>query len=329
MSVSVAGIYRFRRPERGYTPIAHQFSRHPTLKPRASRVGLYVLSHAEGFVQTQAAISRALNMDETTVRAALKDLESERFMVRHDVRDMRGHRTGTAYAVTDVPFTDEELEELRPGPTGKNPGGKSPAGKIPGPKKTTPVRETKQVQEDQKIPSGGSADAEPDNHQEPPMPRTADPVPQLGLFDAPPRQEPETQRPSGKNAGTVVAAYVDAHRRHRGGDPTKGEKGRVARDVGAMLREGKATMEELETAASLLGASQYANIVVEIKKLRDHRKPQDPTRGIMDAVPASAPVWAEQAAAEQAAREKRAAEDPEFAAIYAKYAPAVSTAATA
>lgn len=183
--------------------------------------------------------------------------------------------------------------------------------------------------QEQKNPSGGSADADARDDQESAMTRRRTPEPTLPLFDAPARTEPETQRPSGKSAGTVVALYVDSHRRHRGGDPMRSATGRVARDVGIMLREGRASMEELEAAARLLGASPYANITVEVNKLRDRRKPQDPTRGLRDAVPADDPRWAQQAEAEAAARRRRLAEDPEYAALYAEFMgqdPAVASA---
>jgi hypothetical protein len=305
--VSAAGVYRFKRPERGYTPIAHQFARHQTLKPRASRVGLYILTHADGFVQTQAQIAKALTMDETTVRAALKDLESERFMVRHDVRDERGHRTGTAYAVTDVPFTDEELATLRGGPTGKIPGGKSPAGKNPGPKKTTPVRET--MKDKKTNPPGDQAPPGSPEAQEEPMPRTtADSEP--ALFDLPADSEALEShgRQGGKSATQrVVAAFVDSHRQQHGVDPTRSEIGRVARDVKRLIGN-PSTEEQLLQAATAMGKTPFANIAVQLKKTRH------PVAQMHKQQRHGADVWEEGAAEIERRAALRAAQDPAVAA---------------
>lgn len=147
------GIYRFSRPERAYDPISRQFSRCGDMPGNAVKLGLYILSHAEGFTLSQTAIARNLHMDEKTVRVAMRELEKRRFLVRHDIRNARGYRVGTAYAVTDVPFTDEELETLA-SPTGKIPGGKIPGGESPGHKKTSSRRETTTSKKSN--PSGGS-----------------------------------------------------------------------------------------------------------------------------------------------------------------------------
>jgi hypothetical protein len=308
--VSAAGIYRFSRPSRGYTPVAHQFARCRELKPRAVKVGLYILTHTDGFVQTQTRIAHVLGMDETTVRAALRDLEELRFMVRHDVRDERGHRTGTAYAVTDVPFTDEELLQLSP--PGKCPPGKTPGRKNPGPKETTPARET--ISPGDQSPPGGAAVAEPepaeDRHEEDQVPKTEQP---LALFDAPPVPKSEPERRGEKSAKDIVAAYVDSYRRHIGGDPLKAHLGRVARDAKQMLITGQATFEELETAAGQLGNTAFANIGTQVNILRRTRKP-DITRGSCPPVPKEDPRWAAQRAAEQAAMAAELAADPELAA---------------
>lgn len=299
MSAQKPGVYRFSRPERGYTPIAHQFSRCRELKPRAVKVGLYILSHAEGFVQTQAQIAQAMGMDETTVRAALKDLEALRFMVRHDVRDERGHRTGTAYAVTDVPFTDEEMEQLSP--PGKSPAGKNPGGKSPGPKKTTPVRETTPQEEDQ--PSGGSAVADAPTPEEEPMPRrTSD---QPALFEVA-CTEP---RQTGKTAAqSIVAAFVDSHRQAHGTDPGRAEIGRVARDAASLLRT--APVERLLAAATAMGRTPYANLGVQLKIVNR----TSPDKGRAPAHPHGASEWSQGAQAVQATAQAVLETSPDLAA---------------
>lgn len=315
------GVYRFSRPERGYTPIAHQFARHRDLKPRAVKVGLYVLSHVEGFTQKQSAIAHALGMDETTVRAAMKDLEQHRFMVRHDVRDERGYRVGTAYAVTDVPFTDEELDQLG-SPPGESPPGKIPAGKSPAPKKTRSRRDTTSGREDQ--PSGGAAGAapveEPVTPEEEPMPTATDPA-QAQLFDVESPEPPPAEPRKPEGAQAVVAAYVEAWRDHNPeGEPLRSHKGRIARDARAMLDKGEATEEELVAAARAMAGTPFSNLGVQLNIHRRGRG-RSATVGHSVPLPADHPSWA-QGAAEDAARRAAKPVSPELEALRAQYVQA-------
>lgn len=139
----------------------------------------------------------------------------------------------------------------------------------------------------------------------------------LTLFDAPPVPAAEPERRGEKSAKDVVAAYVDSHRRHIGGEPLKRDIGRVARDAKAMLTTGEATMEELMAAANELGNTTYANIGQQVKMLRRRRSP-DITKGSCPPVPKDDPRWAQQRAAEQAEMDRQLAEDPEFAAMMAE-----------
>lgn len=317
MTIAGPGIYRFNRPDRGYTPIAHQFAR-STLPARAIKVGLYVLSHRDGYVQTQRAIGAAIGMGVDTVAAALTDLEAARFLVRHDVRDQGGHRIGTAYAVTDVPFTDDELTTLTGGdsPDRKSPHGKNPSGKSRPPKKTTPVRETKKSKKNN--PSGGVASPSatpPANAQEDPdMPRT----PQAeALFDLPPA--PRRAAPPATGPQQVVAAYVESFRRSHGGEePSKTSKGIVARHAKALLsdRAVRATLPEVTEAARSLGVGRYTNLDMQLKINRDQGKRTGTTKGLARVV-ANGQAWDQGSEATDAAAAEALAANPELAAFMA------------
>lgn len=225
----------------------------------AVKLGLYILSHAEGFSLSQAAIARNLHMDEKTVRVAMRELEKRRFLVRHDIRNARGYRVGTAYAVTDVPFTDEELETLA-GPPGKIPGGKIPGGESPGHKKTISRRETT-TSKKSNPPGGSLRDCAP-----PPTPTEEDPMPRTAAqSEALPLDLPEQPKAQGRkdepSAQTVVAAFVDSYRKHHsGGNPTRAVIGRVSRSAKAILATGAAGPAELTAAATELGTGPYANL---------------------------------------------------------------------
>jgi hypothetical protein len=262
------------RPADNYTMISHEFSR-SRLSARAVKVGLYVLSHADGFTQTQEQIGRVIRMSVPTVIAALRDLEGGGFLVRHEVRDDHGRKMGTAYGITDNPQVNP------PGPLPKDslpkdslPKKSSAHKKTSSRSETTPSKKT--------TPSGGeTADAAPPSlevspileHPEDAMTASAE---TLALFDPPETAQAKTAKkpkaektPPSPSAGTVVAAFVDSYRSHHsGGDPVKAAIGRVARDAKMMIDEGRASAEELQRAATAMGLGPYNNLAVALDKLR-------------------------------------------------------------
>jgi hypothetical protein len=271
--LSSVGIIRYHRPEVGYTKLGNSFVRNARVSLRAFRVGAYVLSHADGFVQTQVQIARGTGLSVTTVREALRDLERDRYVVSRRLRE-RGHWVGTAYAVSDVPFTDEELANLSP-PGAQSEDTESVCRESVPPKNTTPARETTTHQKTK--PSGGSPAGErvdpEDSAEEEPMPAATALTLELELPEPSPPGTVELRgRQNGKSAATVVAAFVDSYRQHHsGGDPVKRDIGRVARDAAGILRTGKSTVEELAEAATAMGAGRYSNLGVQLNILRDNR----------------------------------------------------------
>lgn len=271
-----AGIRRYNRPERDFMMIHRTFARMGTktgLSMRGRTVGLFVLSHDHGYVQTQEAIARKLEMAVRTVAAALVDLEEAGLLVRVEERNARGHRTGTAMHISDVPFTDEERADLLGSLPAKSADAESPPAKSAGPKKSNSKQESKPEEEQ---PSGGSDAAAPSSPESDPSTEEdmsrAVALNQPGLFDAPvvdkpkkPRKEPRL--PEG--AAAVVAAFVESYSQsHEGARPLKSDIGKVAAAAKLMLRNGEATQEQLVLCGQKMGRGPYANLYQEFKFLR-------------------------------------------------------------
>lgn len=269
------GIRRYNRPERDFELIHRSFMRLSTkaLSMRGRTVALYVLSHDHGYVLTQEGIARRLEMAVRTVAEALKDLERAGLLVRIEERNARGHRTGTAMHVSDVPFTDEERADLLESLPAKSADAESAGADSAGPKKSNSKQESKR-EEDQ--PSGGSDAAapsasEPDPSPEEDMPRVTAPD-QPGLFEAPVIEKPRAPRKERKlpeGASAIVAEFVESYSRSHGGvRPLKSDIGRVGMAARMILRNGEATQEELILCAKKMGLGQYSNLYQELKFMR-------------------------------------------------------------
>lgn len=266
-----AGIRRYNRPERDFLMIHRSFARLTTkeLPVRGKVVGLYILSHDHGYVQTQENIAQRLEMAVRTVADALKDLERAGLLVRVEERNERGHRTGTAMHVSDVPFTDEERADLLGCLPAKSASAESAPAKSAGPKEINSKQESKR-EEDQ--PSGGAAGAapadDPKSALEEPMPKTA-PSAQAGLFDEPERVKDAKDRVPG--AADVVAAYCRSFTTTHGRDPLKADRARVGRDAALILKGSEASVDELVMCAERMGLGTYANLGQELKMHRTGR----------------------------------------------------------
>lgn len=263
-----AGIRRYNRPERDFMLTHRSFARMGTktgLSMRGRTVGLYVLSHDHGYVQTQESIARHLELAVRTVAGALLDLEEAGLLVRVEERNARGHRTGTAMHISDVPFTEAERAELRGPLPAKSADAESPSAKSAGPKKSNSKQESK-TEEDQ--PSGGSAAAP--NPEPNPSPEDAmtKPAAQAGLWDQePPAVKPKrraTALPEG--AAAVVASFVESYQaNHDGRRPLGSDIGKVASAAKLILRREEATQEQLVACAATMGRGEWSNLAQELK----------------------------------------------------------------
>lgn len=267
-----AGIRRYNRPERDFEMVHRSFMRLSTtqLSMRGTKVALFVLSHDYGYVLTQEAIARRLELAVRTVAAALKDLEAAGLLVRIEERNARGHRTGTAMHVSDVPFTDEERADLLGSLPAKSADAESPPADFAGPKKSNSKQESKR-EEEQPSGRGVPPAPEPDASTEEDMPRFAD-LDQQGLFEAPVIEKPRAPRKERKlpeGAAAVVAEFVESYARSHGGTrPLRSDIGKVGTAARMILKNGEATQEELILCAKKMGLGQYSNLYQEVKFLR-------------------------------------------------------------
>lgn len=290
--LSAVGVTRYHRPQKNFATIRNSFLRDRDLPNRAYRVGGYVLSHANGFVQTQAQIAWATRQSVNTVRAALDDLRRAGYLASKIIRE-NGRVIGTAYAVSDTPFTEAELALLTSDDVPSEPCAESAYTESAPPKKTRSRRDSSPGEEDQ--PSGGAAGAapvqEPVTPEEEPMPPATDPA-QAQLFDVETPEPPPAEARKPEGVQLVVAAYVESWRQHNAeGEPLRADKGRIARDAGALLRKHEATEEELVAAAVELGTGSWANIATQLKIMR--RRRSGLLTGNVPPVPQEDPGWAE------------------------------------
>lgn len=261
------GIRRYNRPERDFLMIHRSFARLTVkeLPMRGRTVGLYILSHDHGYVQTQEDIARRLEMAVRTVSEALKDLERAGLLVRVEERNARGHRTGTAMHVSDVPFTPEERADLLESLPAKSAPAESAPAKPAGHKKSNSKQESKKAEEQ---PSGGDAAAASPSgadELEDEMPKTA--PDQESLFPAPqkaPKPKSRPQLPEG--AAAVVAAFVESYSQHHDNRrPLSSDIGKVARAAKLILGKGEATQEQLVSCAATMGRGEWSNLAQELK----------------------------------------------------------------
>lgn len=291
-SLSEVGITRYHRPDKEYTKIRNDFARNAKISLRAFRIASYVLSHADGFVQTQQQIARACGLSVSTVRKAMTDLTEDRYVVARRIRE-GGRWVGTAYAISDVPFTDQELATLSP-PCAQCECSECECTESAPHKKIT---SSKKISNPEKInPSGGSsADAAAPTLEPDPTPTHSEetpvvaPVAQDALFDVP-AEKTARKRDEGPSARTVVAAYVDSYRKHHAGaDPSKAFLGRVARSAKAALKSGAAAPDELTAAAGTMGEGPYANLDVALSIFRQGGRKRVQTSS--PALPHTDPAW--------------------------------------
>lgn len=267
--VTRPGVVRASRPIDRYTPISNDFAR-SKLSPRAKVVALYLLSHAEGFVVTQARIAREIGLGVTTVADALTDLEAVGLLRRDPVRGEGGQVVGTAYVVSDTPLalesTDGDAEPLAPESLDTESLDRDSGGH----KKNT---SKKKIKRDEKTTPPGGDDAS-----------AAAPDP----AEADPSDTPQT----------VVAAYVDSFRAAHGGtDPVRSVIAQVGREAKALLVQYPAEM--VRDAATALGQTVYRSLERQVMMTVEAQRgggPRPPALAGREAADRDR-YWAEQQAA--------------------------------
>lgn len=236
--------------------ISNEFHRDARLSFKARGLGGYLLSHAEGWQTSVAAIAKANGVGRDLVRTGLDELIRYGYLRREQARTDDGRVGESEYLIQCTPHDE---------PAGGDRGRKIRQREIRQ-REIRPHKKTSSKNntsgEDQ--PSGGTADAvAADVEQEAPeMPRPKAPE-QPGLFEVVQAEG----RQGGKTATqAIVSAFVDSHREQHGADPTRSEIGRVARDSKRLIGN-PYTPEQLIVAATAMGKTPFANISMQLKKI--------------------------------------------------------------
>ena len=269
----MSAIRRGPRPADRFTLVSNGLARDGRLSFKARGLALYLLSHAEGWQTSVRTIAKANGVGREQVSTGLAELIKYGYLRRRQVRDSDSGVLGEAeYLIQCEPFEDHETPDADRGPETRP--------------RETRHRETEPHKKNssknnisrEDHPSGGDGSAAPGAHADDPeenptpeedeMPTATDPA-QAQLFDveAPEPPAAEARKPEGAQA--VIAAYVEAWRKHNdGADPLRASKGRIARDAKAMLAKGEATQEELEASARAMASGPFSNLGVQLNIYR-------------------------------------------------------------
>jgi hypothetical protein len=142
-------IQRGPLPADSFTIVSNAWLRDPRLSWKAKGLLAYIASHAPGHTLTSEQIHAEGQDGADAVRAGLRELEGAGYLRRVELRNARGHRTGTDFELCEpqtgfsqvgIPATgDDQAEEAVS--AGGNQSGKSQVGKS-GTKKTTSPKKT-------------------------------------------------------------------------------------------------------------------------------------------------------------------------------------------
>lgn len=91
-----------RRVDQGFSLMPNALARDPKASPRAIRVYCFLNSHAEGWKTSAARIAGQIDMNEKTVRTALRELESLGYLERAQSRDGANQFDCAAYMVHQI-----------------------------------------------------------------------------------------------------------------------------------------------------------------------------------------------------------------------------------
>lgn len=283
--------------------VSNVFARDRRLSLAARGLGLWLLSHVDGWQITASKLAAEESVGRDKLRAYLRELEDAGYLLRDRERIHGGRLGGMLYEMhctpqepttprSDQRLDDQALVDQAP---------------VSGQHKKTTSKKT--ITPEEQDPSRGqTAGAAAPSLGAPSLGMEEDPMPpsvaspgldQFELF-ADIQPEPSKAKgagkpkpPSGPSAGTVVAAFVDAYRvAHSGGDPVKSAIGRVARDAKMLIESGRAAATELERAAREMGGTPYNNLPVALDKLRQAQAKPRRQAGVA-ARPHTDPYWQE------------------------------------
>lgn len=273
-------IRRGARPADQFVMVSNGFARDRRLSLAARGLGLWLLSHEDGWQITASKLASEEGVGRDKLRAYLRELEDAGYLLRDRERIHGGRLGGMLYEMhctpqepttprSDQRLTTQALVDQAP-VSGQHKKTTS--------KKTIPTKKKTNPSGGQTAHAAAPNLEDPSTSQEEPMAPSA-PSPGLDQFElfADIQPEPPKAKDAGKpkspaspSAGSVVASFVDAYRKaHSGQDPVKSAIGRVARDAKMLIESGRAAATELERAAAEMGGTSYNNLPVSLDKLRE------------------------------------------------------------
>lgn len=257
-------IRRINRPADAYTMISNEFVRDDRLSLKARGLGAWLMSHADGWETSVAAVARAVGAGREQVRSALAELEEHGYLRREQTRAEDGTLGHALYLVQCTPFPDEPAGENRERETGITVS----RSRVPGPHKKT---NSKKTNEKTNSPPGGD-DAS-----------AAAPDPDQGIPD------PHTPQ-------AVVAAYVDSFRdSHGGADPVRSVIAQVGREAKRLLTQYPPAL--VLAAAADLGKTVYRSLERQVMMATEAQGGARPAAQAGRAAMDRDQYWAEQQAA--------------------------------
>jgi len=96
-----------------FTMVSNDFARNPEVPMRATKLYLYLMSHAVGWKLSIKAAQNATGMGRGTVYAAINDLRKLGYMTRVDLKDENGYFSGTEYDVLAEPLPEHERDDVK------------------------------------------------------------------------------------------------------------------------------------------------------------------------------------------------------------------------
>lgn len=277
-------VRRVNRPADQFTMVSNGFVRDVRLSFHARGVGLWLLSHTEGWECSTERIAQEAGVGRDQIRRALRELEAARYLRRVRERSPQGKLGAMLYEVQCVPFEDETPGQDQRLET------QALAGQALADNQHKKTNSKKITEEDQ--PSGRDrAAAQPAGaEEEAEMPK---PSPdQEALFPSPEKAKKPRKAPKlPEGAAAAVAAYVESYTQHHGGQrPLNSSIGKVGAAAKSILSKGDATQEELLRCCEKMGRGPYTNLHQELQFSR-------PARGEFAAKRDDASAWADMSAA--------------------------------
>lgn len=245
--------------------VSNQFVRDVRLSFHARGVGLWLLSHVDGWECTTERIAQEAGVGRDQIRRALRELEKACYLRRTRERLTGGKLGPMFYEVQCVPF--EPVEEETPGQDQRLET-QALVDQALADNQHKKTNSKKITEEDQPSGRGVPPAPEPNPSTEEDVRRVAT-ADQPGLFEAPAAPEaPKKKRrdpAEASDASAVLASFITSYSEHHNGRrPLGSDIGKVGRAAKLILSRAEATLEDLITCAARMGRGEYSDLFREL-----------------------------------------------------------------